>query len=343
MPTTNNEQQPTRHGYTPRTHVRVVRSDNREWPSMAVAYRELMGTAQELGHSEHMRLRASLRASGVAMDRHGFTWRAIGGLVAEESINWTDFTFGVELELLAPMAQHQVQRMIPNGWRVVHDGSLHGAPGFEAMEVVSPILQGEDGIVKLKEVMDKLKSNGCRINSSCGMHVHVGVRGMAPARVRKIAIAFLNSEHHFDALVPPSRREGNRYCNSNRRQFSSGNRERLISASSISVLANVMNGGSSPVHYNPYRYYKLNFQSFVHHGTIEFRQHAGTIESDKACAWVRLVTGFCARAAALPQQDVGAREAFETWIAGCTDEVGQQFMNGRRAKFANTGVRREAA
>lgn len=334
MPTTNP---------TPRTHVRVVRSDNREWPSMAVAYRELIGTASELGHSEHMRLRAALRASGTAMDRHGFTWRAMGGLVAEETINWTDFTFGVELELLAPMGLHDLQRRMPNGWRVVHDGSLTNAPGFSAMEVVSPILQGQAGLDKLKEVMDKLRNElRCRINSSCGMHVHVGVRGMAPARVRKIAIAFLNGERHFDALVPPSRVSGNRYCQSNLSRFRAHESERLTTASSIGTLAHVMNGGSSHEHYTPFRYYKLNFQSFVRHGTLEFRQHAGTVESEKACQWVRLVTGFCARAAAAQQQEVGARESFESWVAACTDEAGVRYMNGRRAKFAH-GVQREAA
>lgn len=330
-----------RHGFTPRTHVRVVRSDNREWPSMAVAYRELMGTSSELGHSEHMRLRASLRQSGVAMDRHGFTWRAMGGLVGEETINWTDFTFGVELEVLAPMDMRALQGHLPYGWRVVRDGSLRETGNLYPMEAVSPILQGEAGITSLKEVMDKMKQLGCRINSSCGMHVHVGVRGMAPARVRKIAIAFLNAERHFDSLVPPSRRN-NRYAQSNVARFSSTDRARLIGATSISTLANVINGGSSHEHYNQYRYYKLNFQSFVHHGTIEFRQHAGTVESDKAVGWVRLLTGFCARAAAGVQQEIGTQESFETWLAACTDEAGRRYMTGRRAKFSGS-VQREAA
>lgn len=326
----------------PRTHVRVVRSDNREWPSMAVAYRELVGTSNELTYSEHLRMRATIRAAGLAQDRHGFTWRAMGGAVQQETISWTDFTFGVELELLAPFNRydmaHKLSQWGYRDFRVVHDGSLSEQEGYHAMEVVSPVLQGEEGMLKLKGLMDKIKEAGCRINSSCGLHVHIGVRGMAPARVRKIAIAFLNSEHHFDAVVPASRRN-NRYCQSNvARRVDAA---RLMSATTISQLANAVNGGSSSDHYNVHRYYKLNFQSFVHHGTIEFRQHAGSVESDKACAWVRLITGFCAQAAGQPQQNVGDRVSFEQWLAACTDEAGQRYMTGRRAKFA--GASRQAA
>jgi hypothetical protein len=330
----NNEQ---RRHQGPRTHVRVQRSDNREWPSVAVAYRELLGTAQELSLGEAQRMRVAIRSNGMAMDRHGFTWRALGGLVAEESINWTDFTFGVELEVVAPVDMYMVQQRVPSTWRVVRDGSLQAQPGFAAMEVVSPVLQGTEGLASLKQVMDMLREMGCRVNSTCGMHVHVGVRGMAPARVRKIAVAFLNAEHHFDALVPTSRRN-NRYCQSNIRRVQSYQHAQLVGATTIRSLADVMNGGNSPQHYNPYRYYKLNFQSFVHHGTIEFRQHAGTVESDKALAWVRLLTGFCARAAAQAQQEVGAREGFEQWLAACTDEAGQRYMTARRAKFAAAAV-----
>lgn len=318
---------------TPRTHIRVVRSDNREFPSMAIAYRELLGTAQELSMSEHQRIRSEIRVSGASRDRHGFTWRAMGGAVSESTINWTDFTFGVELELLAPFEMSSMQRMVPSGWRVVRDGSLSSAPGYVAMEVVSPVLQGPDGLLTLKQVMDKIREAGCKVNASCGMHVHVGVRGMAPVRVRKIAMAFLNAEQHFDAIVPPSRRD-NRYCGSNAARVTSYRSNDLAAATTIRGIADVMNGGNSHEHYNHFRYFKLNFQSFVHHGTIEFRQHAGTVESDKACAWVRLITGFCARAAAEAQETFGTRLSFEQWIARVTDEAGQRYMAQRRAKFA---------
>jgi hypothetical protein len=324
------------------THIRVVREDNsgnrQEFPTLAFAYRTLLGTPSELGASESQRIRAALRGGETARDRHGFTWRSLSGTVAEASIAWTDFTFGVELELLYPSGayiQQIVARNGDGGWRVVGDGSLSGAPGFTPAEVVSPVLKGEAGLAALKKMMDALLDAGCRVNRSCGMHVHIGVRGMKPSRVRKIALAFLNAERHFDAIVPPSRRN-NQYARSNRDrvQTSFSDQGRLDRAESISAIADVMNGGNSPRHYNPYRYFKLNFQSYVQHGTIEFRQHAGTVESEKALAWVRLVAGFCASAAAREQERFGGEAlSFDEFLHRSTDEAGVAFMKARREKF----------
>lgn len=315
-----------------RTHIRVVREDGREFPNMFVAYRELLGTAGDLGYSEHQRMRALIRQGFTPRDSHGFMWRAMhGGAALETDIRWSDFTFGVELELTAPFAQHAMREKLDaiqaNGWRVVHDGSVDARPGFFPMEVVSPVLQGDNGTAMLKKVMDHLKSLGCKVNRSCGMHVHVGIRGMAIPRVKKIALAFLANEQHFDAVVPPERLT-NRYCQSNLRV---ANRSMLENTSSISGIANAMNGGNSSARYNHFRYYKLNFQSYVQHGTAEFRLHSGTVESQKAIAWVRLVTGFCAKAAG--EQVTTERQTFEQFVQ-CAGAEAAQYLTGRRAKFA---------
>lgn len=322
-----------------RSHVRVQRNDGRQFSSGNVAYRELLGTPQELSGSECVRMRPIIRNGGTFIDRHGFIWSSVGGTVAEESIAWTDFTFGVELELVAPIDRYQISsKLIAAGftnWTVMHDGSLTSDIGWYASEVVSPILKGEEGLATLKAVMDFLRLTiGARVNASCGMHVHIGVRGMKPTRLRKIAIAFINNEKNFDSLVPASRLT-NRYCQSNARIV---RHSRLTTAETVAQIGEAMNGGNSSQHYNHYRYYKLNFQSFVRHGTVEFRQHAGTVESSKACAWVRLIAGFCAGAASAPQQATGVAQTFDAFIAGAltgddADDVGT-YLVGRRAKFA---------
>ena len=327
---------------TQRTRVRVLRSDGREWASMAIAYRELLGTTQEIGSSEHQRIRSALRSIESVTDRHGFTWKSVGGFGSDSdpAILWTDFTFGVELEVLAPMDRYAMQQFLLShnlsNWMVVPDASLAAVEGYSAMEIVSPVLQGEDGIAKLTTILKLLEEKGCRINSSCGMHVHIGVRSMKVARVRKIAIAFLNAEHCFDQLVPPSRR-ANRYCNSNTaRVYGTAARATLLNAANINRIAEVMNGGNSNSHYNSYRYHKLNFQSFVRHGTIEFRQHAGTVEHQKAVQWVRLITGFCAWAASAPQQAIQTSALMlDEFLKNCTDETGATYMKARAAKLAN--------
>lgn len=40
------------------------------------------------------------------------------------------------------------------------------------------------------------------------------------------------------------------------------------------------------------RYRKLNFNSYIQHGTIEFRQLEGTLDSEKVAAWIEFCTSF---------------------------------------------------
>jgi hypothetical protein len=350
----------------PRTHVRVRRSDGREWPSVFVAYRDLLGTNGELGYSEHQRMRAAMRSGAVVRDRHGFEWRATAvapsafaqavqtsaarraAHVAQPTETqvaaqihaqvtaflWSDLTFGCELEVISPISMYDLKARIDaaglNGWRVVGDGSVVGRRDFTGMEVVSPVLKGEDGLQKVRKVCDLLKTIGCKVNSTCGFHVHIGARTLSGEQLRKIAIAFLNNERNFDALVPAARLS-NRYCRSN---TAVADRSRLATANAVSTIATAMNGGSSPQRYNHYRYHKLNFQSFLQHGTIEFRQHGGTVQAEKACNWIRLIVGFCANAINQPQQADRAAVTFDSFLASSTDEEGVQYLTSRRNALA---------
>lgn len=329
-----------------RNHIRVRRSDGANYSSMAIAYRTLLGTVHELTLGEHSRIRSSVRAGGSVVDRHGFTWSSVGGTVSETAIVWRDFTFGVEIECLCPRSIPETRaRLISENfrdWKIVPDGSVHNADNFFGMEIVSPILTGEAGLAKLRELLDFLRLQiGARVNSECGLHVHIGVRGMKPTRLRKIAISFLNNERNFDMLVPPSRWE-NRHCQSNVRTFHRFRRSRLANAETIDQLGVCLNGGNSTSMYNDYRRHKLNFQSYVRHGTLEFRQHGGSVEANKVCAWVRLIAGFCAGAASAPEQALDHSNSFESFLDTALPEPdaddAKTYLHGRRAKFAAENI-----
>lgn len=329
-----------------RTHIRVQRSDGREWPTLAIAYRELIGTSGEIGRSEAARIRSQLRTGESMRDRHGFTWKSVGGTVSEQTIAWSDFTFGIEIELTMPMSMRDVSILLQrNGiqrWNVVRDGSVaETVRGHHGMEVVSPVLQGVAGLEEVKRVMDLLRENGGKVNNSCGLHVHIGVRGMKVSRLRKIAAAFLNAEGAMDQLMPPARLN-NRYCQSNVR-FHGRNFARLKRAETVNAIAEAMNGGSSTQHYTHFRYYKLNFQSFVLHGTIEFRQHSGTVESEKACAWIRLVASFCAMAASSEPQTSRNPMSLDQLLGCVGDEAARNYLRARAAKFARLAEQQRQA
>ena len=78
--------------------------------------------------------------------------------------------------------------------------------------------------------------------------------------------------------MPNSRRgDNNTYCKSIRNLA-----PRLSRATTIQSLARVQSG----------RYFKVNLQSFLCHGTIEFRQHSGTVNPAKICNWIEFLDSF---------------------------------------------------
>jgi hypothetical protein len=86
-------------------------------------------------------------------------------------------------------------------------------------------------------------------------------------------------EAQIDNLMPMSRRANrNAYCKSIGRI----NDAAFDAAATLRDLQYAIEGGGD-------RYRKINLSSFYRHGTIEFRQHSGTVDAEKATSWVRLV------------------------------------------------------
>jgi hypothetical protein len=216
-------------------------------------------------------------------------------------------TFGIEIELHVPAGKtgHDLARHISTtanvacrfygythavvgGWKVVTDASLAGGNG---LEVVSPILSGEEGIDEARRVAAAVESFGCRVRVDCGFHLHVGTAGLNLRNLKNIAKCFVKFETFFDNIVPASRRANvNRYVMSNRSHFGGyGNAAANRGLSAIDAVASQAEflrlfGGS--------RFHKLNIQAMTRQPTIEFRQHSGTTSPDKIEHWIRLLLAF---------------------------------------------------
>lgn len=162
------------------------------------------------------------------------------------------------------------QQQVPNSWKVVGDSSVTGDYPFE---IVSPILKGQEGLNQLKTACLALSGLNVKINKSCGLHVHFDASTIGGAQLQNLLINYIRYEPIIDSLMAPSRRANNNtYCKS------------LIShESNILTLeptkANLTNAISN-------RYYKVNLQSLARHGSIEFRQHAGTVNYTKIENWI---------------------------------------------------------
>jgi Putative amidoligase enzyme len=260
-------------------------------------------------------------------------------------------TFGVELEFI--VARGQSRGMIASAitlagvdcrsetynhntgghWKITTDASV----GYDAgAEIVSPVLRGEPGLEALAKVCRVLKNLGCKVNKKCGLHVHVGAREWELDAFKRLALIYANAETSIDSFMAPSRRGmANNYC-----QPVSINRGRLDRAVSMDDIAHAM--GQVPGRTNvrgAERYRKLNLMSFWQHGTVEFRQHQGTVEEDKACHWTRLCLRMCLAAMEGP---IAVMPASFDGLFECTKspDAEKAFFQGRVDFFASQ-VRRE--
>jgi hypothetical protein len=268
-------------------------------------------------------------------------------------MNWNEVTFGVEIEcfvrdpqlVLAAVQAQGIAALICNNdhrtntkWKLVHDASIRPTPGHRALELISPILKGQAGLEAVIKVCAALAQVDAKINQSCGLHVHCGANNASVTQLKNLAKLFCLYELQFDELVPVSRRANNAfiYAKSNL-QFVGGIDEafrKLDRAHAVRTVATVMNGGyDTSTHYTQLRYYKLNMQSLASHGTVEFRQHSGSVDGAKITAWVRLVTGFVASAFSVSEVKRNGDRNFDQLMRK-VDKTTEQYLRTRRTALA---------
>lgn len=160
-------------------------------------------------------------------------------------------------------------------WTVKYDGSVVG--GFE---VVSPILNGQQGLHECVKVAQALVNTGATVDARCGFHVHVDARTLSAAEITTVAKRYARHEATIDSFTVPSRRGNN--CTWARSMHDAPARLSQLSPrlkNNKEMICSIMGG----------RYYKLNLFAFLRHGSIEFRQHSGTLNATKIVNW----TIFC--------------------------------------------------
>jgi hypothetical protein len=270
-------------------------------------------------------------------------------------MQWNQFTFGVEIECFVPYgfdvmgalrsaslatseARGNIHATTP-GWKAVPDGSLRWTgrnSEMRGIEIVSPILKGEDGIEQVRKVADIIMAGGGKVNATAGLHVHIGVGGAWGKQVKNLAKMYLKYAMDFDSILPISRRAlRNRFAKNNRcAMFATltGEQidERFARVSTLRDVSQLMNGTPPTPGYCSQRYYAMNFMSYASHGTIEFRQHSGSVESKKICSWIRLLTGFAATAFSVEDVSVAGEGGLERLLRK-TDREGARYYRQRAA------------
>lgn len=225
--------------------------------------------------------------------------------------------FGIEIECFGPVSSEAVARAISAAgvncvaegynhltrsyWKVITDGSIQ-APGSQiGYEIVSPPLTGE-AYDDIRTVSNVLIDLGVTVNRSCGLHVHIDAANLTTPQLFMVAARYHRFGNEIDAVLPNSRRAtNNMYClpltDEMAAMRDSTTPERVFGMPSRSMVQQFFERGSMRS-----RYRKLNLMSYLVHGTVEFRQHSGTVEARKIINWVEFCQNFVEQSIAVASQ-----------------------------------------
>lgn len=246
----------------------------------------------------------------------------------------TDRRFGVELELIFPghVERHTISAALAEAgitdWRVKSDGSLSGGRGWE---IVSPVLQGEAGREAIRTVTRVLRALGGRPNRSCGMHVHHEIQELSIQQIKDVARAWFTRQDLTDGLVSDSRRRGAYYCG----RHSDGEQAHIARLRDTRSLRSIGNSLSYS-----YRFRAFNLVSYGRYGTVEIRQHQGTVDAEKIISWVSYGQALIAAAANGELADtapVTMREHL-TSLGSHLNDTARTFLLGRAVEFNHVAV-----
>ena len=170
---------------------------------------------------------------------------------------------------------YRVKDLDGKEWKIVRDASIHpegylrsSTSGEYKVELNSPKLEYAE-MEKLQEVVRALRRAGGKVNSSCGMHVHVDASKHTPQSLKNVlSIMYSKEDILFAALkVNPARIDS--YCQAVDEPILEEIRK-LPSGASMDQLKDRWYRGQdgSDYHYHQSRYHALNLHSvFYHKGT----------------------------------------------------------------------------
>lgn len=273
-------------------------------------------------------------ASAARRRRDGRTIRRTARTINLNAVRRMVYGFGVEIECKGLTQAQCADALVAAGinavavgythevmaaWKATSDASLHGV----ACEVVSPILRGEDGIAEMQRVMAALRAAGAHVDAQCGMHVHVGMEALTGHEIASLIDLYAARQTAVNTVLPGDRR---------RSQWA----RTLGTAFRQNVTGQFRRTGTVAVGYHGDRYRTVNVCAFPRYGTLEFRQHGGTLNGEKAAAWVRMLWAMATAAASGNAEAVrgGANFLDDLAAAGGLDADSVNYLRRRQAQLA---------
>lgn len=217
-----------------------------------------------------------------------------------------------------------------SGWMVKYDCTVSPTAAQRnrgittGVEIISPPLRGADGVDQVRKVSQALLSIGTAVNRSCGTHVHHDVNGETGDTVATFVEMYAANQDNLNRLVAPSRRGRRQYCG----PLGSGAVANIAAA--LRRVDNVQRGTNVYAE----RYVNVNVNSLAKYGTVEVRQHHGTVDADKILAWVAVgqaMLTIARNADTAPARSRGITGLIADLAAGGLDDATATYLNDRVA------------
>ena len=186
-------------------------------------------------------------------------------------------------------------------WKIMRDSSITPIRNDDTsepldeyrVEFVTPPLNYSD-IELLQNIIRKLRENGAKAHSSCGIHIHVDGANHTAVSLRRL-VNFMTARQDliYEALQIGDRESS--WCHKlNKTLLDAMKKDKnLTKVKAEEVWYSRANdgycGGIDHQHYNSTRYHGVNLHSFFTKGTVEFRLFNSTLHAGKIKAYIQ----FC--------------------------------------------------
>lgn len=186
-------------------------------------------------------------------------------------------------------------------WKIMRDSSIEAIRNDGTsepldeyrVEFVTPPLNYSD-IELLQNIIRKLRENGAKAHTSCGIHIHVDGANHTAVSLRRL-VNFMTARQDliYEALQIGDR-ESNWCHKLNKTLLDAMKKDKnLTKEKAEEIWYSRANdgycGGIDHQHYNATRYHGVNLHSFFTKGTVEFRLFNSTLHAGKIKAYIQ----FC--------------------------------------------------
>lgn len=225
-------------------------------------------------------------------------------------------------------------------WKLMKDSSIRcenkdggHASDRHSVEFVSPICEYED-IETIQEIVRALKEKGARVNTSCGIHVHVDASRHNPQTLRNI-VNIMASKEDLLYKTLDIKVDRQRYCKKADTRFL--DQVNQVKPGTMQEIERLWYNGPSRSysHYDHSRYYGLNLHSVFSKGTIEFRLFNSTLHAGKVKTYIQLCLAISNQAliqkgaSRTRTQSSNEKYTFRTWLLRL-GLIGPEFKTARK-------------